>query len=123
MKIEWREELGGLEIVDGGALKFLRRRLAISETAEEEEDVVEEDLMEKTYFFKAASSAIDEEEGFFLAAAADDDDGPEEERPLLAAEVLERLKVSLAAERQRETRFWAVEAGIRACAWGRGRER
>lgn len=104
---------------DAGALNFLRRSLASPETA-----AAEEGLMEDTYFFRAASSGDAEVEGFFLVAvAADDDGGPKEERLFWAAEVLKRLKESVAAERKRETRFWAVEAGIghlRVCV---GRER
>lgn len=67
-----------------------------------------EDLTDERYFFKAVSSG--DEEVFFLGAAAEDDDCcPEMERFFLAAEVLVRLGVSLAAERKRDTRFWAID--------------
>lgn len=65
-----------------------------------------EDLTDERYFFKAVSSG--DEEVFFLGAAVEDDDCPEMERFFLAAEVLVRLNVP-AAERNRDTRFWAID--------------
>lgn len=98
---------------DGGALNSFKRRLlfsrlALSAAAEAE---MEEELTDEIYSFNSESSGDEEDtEIFFLAAAAEDDDGDDcsetERRFLVAAEVLVRLNVSLAA---RESRFWAVD--------------